>query len=130
MSSLQQSLDPLATSLGRRFATALGQSLAEQWWLLAIVAVQVGAATIVGLHIHRTAGIVALYLPVYVQNMPVMIVALLVLRLAYIAVALRPARPLLMFAKELRDEIFTVRRIAQAIPALIVIPFFFGASRR
>lgn len=94
---------------------------------MAIVGIEVVTAIVVGLDIYRTAWTVDIYLPIYVKKMPAMIALLVFGRLVYIAVVLRPARPLTMFANEFRSSIFTVRRVVHALPALIAIPFFFGA---
>jgi hypothetical protein len=105
----------------------MGRSLLAHWWLLALVAIEIAAALVVGMDIHQSSGVVALYMPVYVKVMPVMLVALAIGRLVQIAVVLRPALPLSFFLKELREETLTVERIAHALPALVAIPFFFGA---
>jgi len=113
--------------LVHRSRDALGRSLHAQWWLVALVGIEVAAAFVVGLDIHRASGIVALYMPIYVKVMPVMLAALALVRLVQIAVLVRPARPLTFFLKELRDKTLTPERIAWALPALVAIPFFFGA---
>jgi len=114
-------------NLGRRWQAALGASLHEQRWIVAIMLVTIAAGLIMGLIIKAASGAATLYFPVYIRLMPTMLVALLAGRLLYIALIVRPARPLMTFFDDLWNRILTVERISMVLPILVLMPFFCNA---
>jgi hypothetical protein len=63
------------------------------------------------------------YLPVYLE---LILWALVLARCVAIVCAHHPARPLLFIGRDLRVNVFTLRRIVNALPMLAAIPAFGG----
>ncbi|MEX0809113.1 MAG: phosphatase PAP2 family protein [Dongiaceae bacterium] len=112
----------------RRLVAALKRSFLHQSGLLAIIigfiviAIVIGAALRMPTHRSLWA-----YLPTYMVLMPFAVACLLLGHTLYIIVAIRPRRPLQLFAQHLRDRFFILDRLAIALPLLIFIPLFGGA---
>lgn len=114
-------------NLGRRWQVALGASLHEHRWIVAIMLVTIAAGLAMGLIIKAASGAATLYFPVYIRLMPTMLVALLIGRLLYIALIVRPARPLMAFFDDIWNKTLTVERISLMLPILVLMPFFCNA---
>lgn len=112
----------------QRLFAVLKRSFLNQAGLLAIIMGFILAAIVVGAALdmptHRSLWA---YLPTYMVLMPLAVVCLLLGHALYIIVAIRPRRPLQLFAHHLRDRFFILDRIAIALPLLIFIPRFGGA---
>jgi hypothetical protein len=113
-----------------QLAIELRAALGRHRWLLAIVA----AYWMVGLVIARSvqlpaAATIDTYLPVYLELIPWALVALVLGRCVAIVCVHRPARPLLFIGRDLRENVFTSRRILNALPMLAAILVFGGTLR-
>jgi|SRR5688572_4015801 len=111
----------------RQLAVELRKAVRQHGLLLAIVL----AYWAVGLVIARSVKLPAdatidTYLPVYLTLMPGVLVALVVGRCIAIVCMDRPARPLLHIGRDLRDTVFTLRRVVNALPMLGAILVFGG----
>jgi hypothetical protein len=71
----------------------------------------------------------ATHLPVYLGLIPWALVALVLGRCVAIVCVHRPARPLLFIGRDLRENVFTSRRILNALPMLAAILVFGGTLR-
>lgn len=112
---------------GAEFAVELRRSLRRHRWLLALVL----AYWMVGLAIARHTGLptgatVETYLPVYLELMPTILFALVIVRCIGIICIDRPARPLSHLALDLRRSVLAPRRIANALPMLASMLLFGG----
>lgn len=108
-------------------ANELWTAFSRHRWLLAMVM----AYWVVGLVIARVVELPAgatidTYLPVYLELIPWMLVALVLGRCIAIVCVKRPSRPLLLIGRDLRDNIVTSRRVMNALPMLGAILVFCG----
>ena len=109
----------------RRLGQAIAQSTIRHRWIVALVLVYLGAATLVEWHLKGTvSGAFYLSTSAYLEIMPAMFGVLLFLYPLYIALVIRPARPFTMLLERLRSSVFTVERIATALPLLVMLPIF------
>lgn len=113
---------------GRRLAEAIGQSFLSHRAMAILVALYLGAAMLVEWHLKGSVdAALYLYTGLYLKIVPAMLAILLFLYPLYIALVLRPARPFAMLMQRLRDSVFTVERIATAVPAIILLPIFLNS---
>lgn len=124
--------EPPADSLVERgklrvFGRQFGQSVREQAGPIALVLVFAAAGTVVG----RRLGVsvldaVWLYVPTYLNVVPLAIGLLLIGHGVRIAVVRRPARPITALIRDIRERFATGERIAAALPVLAFMPLFAG----
>jgi hypothetical protein len=109
------------------FSVEFRMAIHRHRWLLALVF----AYWIIGLGVGRyasmpTGATVATYLPIYLELMPVILVAFVIFRAIGIVCIDRPSRPLTHIARDLRCSVFTPRRIANGLPMLASMLLFGG----
>jgi len=96
-------------------------------WLLGLVFAYWLAGVAIAYYANLPTGAtVETYLPIYMEMMPGMLLALVVSRCLVIMLIERPARPLTQIIGELRGSMFIPRRIANALPMLIAMLVFGG----
>ena len=102
-------------------------ALRRHRWLLAIVVAYWTVGLVIARSVQLPAGAtIDTYLPVYLELIPWILVALVLGRCIAIVCANRPVRPLLLIGRDLRDNIFTSRRVVNALPMLGAILVFGG----
>jgi hypothetical protein len=95
--------------------------------LLVVVAAYWAVGLVVARIVQLPPGAtISTYLPVYLELIPLVLVALVIGRCIAIVAVDRPARPLLLIGRDLRDNVFTSQRIANAAPMLGAILVFCG----
>lgn len=117
--ALLSGLAPLADELRSAFR--------RHRWLLAIVMAYWAVGIVIARSVELPAGAtIGTYLPVYLELMPGVLAALVVGRCIAVVCIDRPARPLLLIGRDLRDNIVTSRRVMNALPMLGAILVFGG----
>ena len=95
--------------------------------LLALVLTYwIGGLLIAGHAGMPTGATVKTYLPVYLEMMPGMLVIFVIGRCVAIVCIDRPDHPLTHVGRDLRDTVFTRRRLANALPVLAAMLLFSG----
>ncbi|HEX4913073.1 MAG TPA: hypothetical protein VFV51_03905, partial [Vicinamibacterales bacterium] len=118
-----------ATALrgGRRFIGEFCAALGRHRWLLVAVLAYWGVGAAIARSVGLPAGAtVSTYLPVYLELIPWALVAFVLGRCVTIVLVERPAHPLRLIGRDLRDNIFASRRILNALPMLGAILVFGG----
>lgn len=115
------------TQYWSEFATELWASLRRHRWLLTLVL----AYWICGLFVAHYAGLPAAatlktYLPIYVEIMPAMLVAMVILRMIAVIGVDRPARPFVHLARDLRHVALSPKRVANSLPMIAAMLLFGG----
>jgi hypothetical protein len=100
--------------------------LGHRWLLGLVLAYWVAGITIAYYANLPTGATVETYLPIYMEMMPGMLLALVIGRCLVIMTIERPARPLTQIIRELRGSMFIPRRIANALPMLVAMLVFGG----
>jgi hypothetical protein len=109
------------------FARELRLSLLGQRWLLGLVFAYWFAGIVIAYYANLPTGAtIGTYLPIYMEMMPGMLLALVIGRCFVIMLIERPARPLTQIIGELRGSMFIPRRIANALPMLFAMLVFGG----
>jgi len=113
---------------GHQLGRAIAQSALRQRWIVGLALAYFLAAALAEWHLKGTvSGALYLYVDLYLQIVPAMIGLLLFLYPLYIALVIRPARPFTMLIERARSSLFTVERIATALPVLLLLPIFLNS---
>ncbi len=108
-------------------ANELRSAFRRHRWLLAIVMAYWTVGLVIARSVQLPAGAtIDTYLPVYLELIPWMLVALVLGRCIALVCVERPTRPLLSIGRDLRENVFTLRRIANSLPMLGAILVFGG----
>jgi hypothetical protein len=111
-----------------RLRTAIWTAFRQHFGPVAIAVAFFLAAIVVGRAFGLSAGTaVRLYLPTYGKSLPVSLALILVWHALFIAAVQRPARPLTVLVRDVRDRFLTVERLAVALPILLIMPLFGGS---
>ncbi len=125
---------PLAADIARRLAAylraiawALPGSFRRHAWLVLAVLVYFAAGLGIGAYLGAPwSTSIELYLSTYAVIVPLMTLVLLAAHALYIVVGLRPKRPLTLFLRDLRSDLATPERLANALPPLLFLLLFGG----
>jgi hypothetical protein len=125
--AMAQALASSTVGYLRALAGELPGSFRRHAWLIALVAAYFGIGVAVSFYIGAPASLsLDLYLPTYLTLLPAMLLSLVAGHALYIVVVLRPKRPLLQLLTDLQTKLATPRRIAHALPCLLLVPIFGG----
>ncbi|MGH6884169.1 MAG: phosphatase PAP2 family protein, partial [Hypericibacter sp.] len=116
-----------AVDYGSEFLRELPAAFRLDAWLILVIT----AFTIVGawVAVHLESGSIlsiGLYFDVYSFILPITLFLLFTGRALYIALIMRPKRPLLVLMQDLRHNIALPRRLARGLPMLLFLPFLIG----
>jgi len=111
-----------------RLLEAIGQSFVRHRAMAVFVLLYLAAAMLVEWHLTGSVtGALYLYVALYLKIIPAMLGVMLFFYPLYIALVLRPARPMTLLLQRLRDSVFTIDRIATALPPLLLLPIFLNS---
>jgi hypothetical protein len=96
--------------------------------MVGLVSVYFLSASLVEWHVNGSvSGAIYLYTNMYLLIISGTLGLLLFLYPLYIALVVRPARPFTLLLERARTSLFTVERIATALPVLLLLPIFFNS---
>lgn len=117
-----------ALRLSQDLYRALLASLHRQRWLIALILAYFTVALLVDLKVAGGIGAaVTLYSGLYFEVVPMMVLALLLVYPIYVLIAVRPKRAFAEIGRRIRTELFTVDRLANALPLLVIMPAYFNS---
>jgi hypothetical protein len=113
---------------GRGLAGAVAASFLRHRWMVALVLLYLAAAFLVEMKSEGNIDdALTLYSGLYFEIAPMMVLALLLGYPIYVLIAVRPERAFAEIARRLRTSVFTVDRIANALPVLVLMPIFLNS---
>jgi hypothetical protein len=111
-----------------RIKAATGISLRQHAGVIALIMAITVGAILAGFRAPVSVGTaIAQYVPTYLILVPASAGFLLLVHGFLIMVRQRPARPLTVFIRDIRDRFLTVERLATALPLLVSMPLFVGS---
>lgn len=109
------------------FLRELPAAFRRDAWLIAIIMVYTAAGAWIAVHFEAASILsIGLYFGVYSFILPITLFLFFAGRALYIALILRPKRPLLMLLSDLRHNVGQPRRLARGVPMLCFLPFLVG----
>jgi hypothetical protein len=116
-----------ATVYALEFLGELPAAFRRDAWLIGIITAFTIAGAWIAVHLESGSVLsVGLYFGVYSFILPITLFLLFAGRALYVALIVRPKRPLLMLMQDLRHNIALPRRLAGGLPMLCFLPFLVG----